>query len=1082
MERPPAPPDLLAHAGFLKALARGLLGDEHRAEDVVQDSFAAALAVGERREWRAWLGAVARNLASKVRRGEARREARERRAARPEALPSAADLAAQLELYRRLVAAVSALDEPYRSAILLRYFHGLDTAEIAKREGVPQATVRARVSRALAILRARLDRERAGWAVVLLPFLDRKSLGVAAMTASKKTAVLVALVVALGSAALLWRTTAAHGSPPRADAPLARAGEGPGEPGAPELAAGSSSPVDDGLPRLRGVVFGPDGRPVAGARVLAYPEDSTRIVPLDGKDPGVPQGSTGAAGRFEVALAGGARAWTVCVAADAHAPAILEPVMADEDVTVRLDALASLDGRVLDMEGAPVGGALVRWLGVFGGVSIVRETRSREDGAYALAVPPPRGAFSTSPGMGGAYLEVRATGYAPLLVDADPWQQVIPGRLEMDLVLVRGARVGGRVLDRETREPLPGARVVLWSVEGRSTLGRYRGTVQSPFVPRALDETVADANGAFVFDHVPAEGFHPLLVAFSGGKSACVGASADGYVRSAVEIAAPADGAGIETGILLSRAAYVRGRVVDGDRAPVRGADVWASGTWATTHWPPLYGEPLHVAFSDAEGRYPTRVVGAPTRGTGTARLMTPGAHVDVSVRAGETVDAPDLVLEARVPEEGLDVLVVDGSGTPVPGAYVWMETKSARTDAQGRALVPLRGGSAATVGAQARGFGPALVEPVTVPAGGLARVRVVLAPAARVSGRVVWEDGTPAQGAIVLVLNGKVPVEKAEAGAVYVDRFALTETASDGSFTAHDLPEGPYHVKAIFHRSVSADKPKAHVSSVPTGASDVVVTLPGKYDPPQGAIEGEVIDAATGKAPLALRVKVGETYARVYSPGRFRAEHLSPGRRAVLVDAEGYASREVGVDVGAAVTSVRVELERGAGVFGRVRNDSGWDLAAATVTLVGEGASAWRMPTSRITPEGEYRLDAVAPGTYHPLVVFRGGPPLAAIGYEPIVIAAGGVDRQVDFAVVRGGTLTVRVGFAARPAQDDLATLRVSLEGEGLRRRWDGTYQQLVLPPGRYVLRLSWRDRVVREGTAEVKQGESSEIRLDVP
>jgi hypothetical protein len=288
--------------------------------------------------------------------------------------------------------------------------------------------------------------------------------------------------------------------------------------------------------------------------------------------------------------------------------------------------------------------------------------------------------------------------------------------------------------------------------------------------------------------------------------------------------------------------------------------------------------------------------------------------------------------------------------------------------------------------------------------------------------------------------------------------------------------------VKAIFHRSVSAEKPKAHVSSVPTGASGVVVTLPGRYDPPQGAIEGEVIDAATGKAPLALRVKVGETYARVYSPGRFRAEHLTPGRRVVLVEAEGYASREVGVDVGAGATSVRVELERGAGVFGRVRNDSGWDLSAATVTLVPEGASAWRMPTSRITPEGEYRLGAVAPGTYHPLVTLRGGPPLAATGYEPIVVAAGGADRQVDFAVVRGGTLTVRVGFAARPAQDDLATLRVSLEGEGLRRRWDGTHQQLVLPPGRYVLRLSWRDCVVREGTAEVRQGESSDIRLDVP
>ncbi len=54
-----------------------------------------------------------------------------------------------------------------------RYLEGLKTAEIAKREGVQPATVRAHLARGLAALRARLDRRQGGreqWCTVLAPF------------------------------------------------------------------------------------------------------------------------------------------------------------------------------------------------------------------------------------------------------------------------------------------------------------------------------------------------------------------------------------------------------------------------------------------------------------------------------------------------------------------------------------------------------------------------------------------------------------------------------------------------------------------------------------------------------------------------------------------------------------------------------------------------------------------------------------------------------------------------------------------------------------------------------------------------
>src|SRR5438105_33120 len=83
---------------------------------------------------------------------------RARVAARTESLPSSAELVAQAELQRELVGHVVALDDPYRSVVVLRYFHGASAAEIAKERGVPAATVRSQLARGLAELRTRLDR------------------------------------------------------------------------------------------------------------------------------------------------------------------------------------------------------------------------------------------------------------------------------------------------------------------------------------------------------------------------------------------------------------------------------------------------------------------------------------------------------------------------------------------------------------------------------------------------------------------------------------------------------------------------------------------------------------------------------------------------------------------------------------------------------------------------------------------------------------------------------------------------------------------------------------------------------------
>ncbi|HEX5136588.1 MAG TPA: sigma-70 family RNA polymerase sigma factor, partial [Planctomycetota bacterium] len=86
---------------------------------------------------KAWLARVGRNLALTALRREKSRLRRERAGARPEGQPSASDAAARLERHRLVVEAVLALEEPFRSAILLRFYEDLPPKEIARQLGVP---------------------------------------------------------------------------------------------------------------------------------------------------------------------------------------------------------------------------------------------------------------------------------------------------------------------------------------------------------------------------------------------------------------------------------------------------------------------------------------------------------------------------------------------------------------------------------------------------------------------------------------------------------------------------------------------------------------------------------------------------------------------------------------------------------------------------------------------------------------------------------------------------------------------------------------------------------------------------------
>jgi RNA polymerase sigma factor (sigma-70 family) len=150
---------LLRETGWLRALAQRMVADPDRASDLAQHAIAVAIERPPREEGglRAWLRVVMRNLLRQELRGERRRAMRERIAARTEALPSTFEIVECIGVQRAVAGAVIELREPFRTAILLRFYQGLADREIAARLGVPVSTVSNRIARGVGLLRRRLQ-------------------------------------------------------------------------------------------------------------------------------------------------------------------------------------------------------------------------------------------------------------------------------------------------------------------------------------------------------------------------------------------------------------------------------------------------------------------------------------------------------------------------------------------------------------------------------------------------------------------------------------------------------------------------------------------------------------------------------------------------------------------------------------------------------------------------------------------------------------------------------------------------------------------------------------------------------------
>jgi RNA polymerase sigma factor (sigma-70 family) len=158
---------LVARYGpLVRGVARRVLGDAHAADDVFQATFLVlarrAASIRRRSAVGSWLYGVAYRLARQVRTREARRQKREARAVPPVAdapgSPDPCANAAWADLLTVLDEELQRLPERLRAPLLLCYYEGCTQDDAARRLGWSFGTLRRRLDRGRALLRARLTR------------------------------------------------------------------------------------------------------------------------------------------------------------------------------------------------------------------------------------------------------------------------------------------------------------------------------------------------------------------------------------------------------------------------------------------------------------------------------------------------------------------------------------------------------------------------------------------------------------------------------------------------------------------------------------------------------------------------------------------------------------------------------------------------------------------------------------------------------------------------------------------------------------------------------------------------------------
>jgi hypothetical protein len=178
------------------------------------------------------------------------------------------------------------------------------------------------------------------------------------------------------------------------------------------------------------------------------------------------------------------------------------------------------------------------------------------------------------------------------------------------------------------------------------------------------------------------------------------------------------------------------------------------------------------------------------------------------------------------------------------------------------------------------------------------------------------------------------------------------------GRFRVEGLPDGPYRVTVD-----RAGSPRLRLAALE--ASDEVRLMLEAG----GGIEGEIFDERTGAPPPDLRLELVWDDDRKTVPldrRNFRVLGLPTGPVRLVAHAHGYPRVERTIEVLAGerdgeitVRDIRIELELGGQVLGRVRDEHGGMLAGAEVEVSNSGS----VEPVRTDAQGNFVLEGVPVG-----------------------------------------------------------------------------------------------------------------------
>lgn len=813
---------------------------------------------------------------------------------------------------------------------------------------------------------------------------------------------------------------------PRADsAPAARLDPidaSPAEPRTPspvqraelEPPGSESGPVVD--PVLVGRVLDDQGRPVAGARVLASTGQAWMLVPLrvDGPAferttaPRLFETSTDARGRFAFGDAmqpGGLR---IAVSAPGKRP------LYDDDLTLSarrphdlgdlvVEPGIVLAGRVVDVRGEPVPGALVLEA-IVGGVGGSRV--SIEGRGIPLATTGASGHFRLDQlAEGPWHLIIDAPGFLVREVsgrtEADPDREPgAPAGRQEDLVftLERGSAISGRAVGADPE------RLKELRVEARTRLQDREDPQTSPVPddvsPRARSAG-CDALGQFEIGGLP-DGVAQVLTAWSRDR---LGRWRRDPAFDPVEAWPGTTGAELN----YKPPAALAFTVVDQrSDEPVTDFVAWIGVDGGAAA---LRDEDERVVRHHPGGRV-VREDLAPRGTTGLARILVRAAgyaereETDVVVERGELRNLGRLVL---TPAPAVVVSVTDaGSGEPVADARVFLATgdggilpgyagepdddelyadtrvRFARTDERGVAVLPASAGSTCELLVVSEDHSPREVAGVFVPAGGDAQVDVALFRGATVIVEVTDDAGRSV---------ADVPIEQAELdreddGRRLFDQLLagrVDPTTDDlGIVRFTHLRPGEHGFRAAREASAAVGQLRAlgYATAEPESEPDwsrVVIGEGGEYlvevrTAARGALSGRVTERGVPLAGASLRLvpaadeseatSAGGTTSTAYTEpgGDYRFTGVPAGTYELrLTHADRRMPFVRGVDVTAGSRQLDLELPVSI-VQGRVTLADGDPVSGATV-LVGAGEKrqySFESPllSLREDPEGRLRVD----------------------------------------------------------------------------------------------------------------------------